>query len=78
MALWIKKELKHLFQGLVRSRWNPQQLENINQVVAEPELINIVESLLQNSSGIVLDMKGLNFVYNILEKTGVNYKQHFK
>ena len=51
-------------------QWEADEIHN--QVIAEPELINIVESLLQNSSGIVLDMKGLNFVYNILEETAVN------
>ena len=54
---------------------SPQELEDINRVVADIEIINMVEGFLQNSSDIVLDMKSLNFAYNnMLEETHVNYK----
>ena len=54
---------------------SPQELENINRVVADIEIINMVEGFLQNSSDIVLDMKSLNFAYNnMLEETHVNYE----
>ena len=48
-------------------------------MVADIEIINMVEGFLQNSSHILLDMKNLNFACNnMLEETDVNYKQYFK
>ena len=55
--------------------YSPQELEDISRVVADIEIIIMVEGFLQNSSDIVLDMKSLNFAYNnILEETDVNKK----
>ena len=58
---------------------SPQELEDINRVVADIDIINMVEGFLQNSSNIVLDMKSLNFAYNnMLKETDVNYKRYLK
>ena len=54
---------------------SPHELEDINPVVADIEIINMVEGFLQNSSDIVLDMENLNFAYsNVLGENNVNYK----
>ena len=58
---------------------SPQELEDINRVVADIDIINMIEGFLQNSSNIVLDMKSLNFACNnMLEETDVNYKRYLK
>ena len=52
---------------------SPQEFEEINRLVADIEIISMVEGFLQNSSDIVLEMKSLNIAYNnMLKDTDVN------
>lgn len=58
---------------------SPQELENISQIVADIEIINKVESFLNESADTVMDMKSLNAAYNsLLETTDLNYKRYLK
>ena len=54
---------------------SPQEFEEINRLVADIEIISMVEGFLQNSSDIVLEMKSLNIAYNMLKDTDVETKQ---
>lgn len=58
---------------------SPQELENISQIVADIEIINKVESFLNESADTVMDMKSLNAAYNsLLETNDLNYKRYLK
>ena len=57
----------------------PQELENINCIVADIEIQDIVENILKESTESVTDMKSLNTTYNNLLRTNeVNCKRYLK
>ena len=57
----------------------PQELDDVNRVVADIEINNIVESLLKGSVDAVMDIKSLNTTYNdLLGTDDVNYKRYLK
>ena len=59
-----------------------QVIDNIDRVIADIEIINIVENALRKDVDTFLDMKTLNTVYNDLlgneEKFHCNYKKYIK
>ena len=57
----------------------PQELEDIDRVIADIEVINKVENFLTENSDSVLDMKTLNSIYNeLLETHDINYRRYLK
>lgn len=56
-----------------------QELQNVNRIVADIEIQDIVENILNGSTESVTDMKGFKTTYNNLLGTNeVNYKRHLK
>ena len=54
---WVLAQRKAKIEAYI-----PQELDDINRVVADIEIIKMVEGFLQNSSDIVLNMKSLNLL----------------
>ena len=71
---WVAAQRKaHVEESL------PQELENVNRIVADTEIQDIVENILKESTESVTDKKSLNTTYNNLLGTNeVNYKRYLK
>ena len=54
---WVLAQRKAKIEAYI-----PQELDDINRVVADIEIIKMVEGFLRNSSDIVLNMKRLNLL----------------